>query len=195
MKKPFCWLLIVVLLLCGSVERASGQNIVVKTNVPQWGLGTVNLAAEVGLAPKWTAELSYSLNHRDNLYHTLGDKQLDHWLAVGEARYWLCDRFYGHFFGLHVMGGEMNINQVRVPFGNYKKDFRYEGPIYMGGISYGYSFILGRRFNMEAEIGLGVAHSRVKKYDCATCGAYKTTESKTYFTPTRIAVNLIYVIK
>ncbi len=40
-----------------------------------------------------------------------------HWLVHPEFRYWLCERFNGHFFGVHLLGGEYNISKVKLPFG------------------------------------------------------------------------------
>lgn len=38
-------------------------------------------------------------------------------LVQPEFRYWLCERFNGHFFGVHGLGGEYNIAKVKLPFG------------------------------------------------------------------------------
>ena len=33
-----------------------------------------------------------------------------------ELRYWLCDKFNGHFFGFHLMGGAYNTTGIDLPF-------------------------------------------------------------------------------
>ena len=63
------------------------------------------------------------------------------------------------------------------------------------GISYGYSWILGKRWNIEATIGFGYAYSNYDKYDCATCGRFKGSQDKHYFGPTKAGISLIYIIK
>lgn len=62
------------------------------------------------------------------------------------------------------------------------------------GIGYGYSWILNRRWNLEAEIGLGYSYTRYDRFECAGCGE-KVEEDRThhYVGPTKAALNLIYV--
>ena len=73
----------------------------------------------------------------------------------GEARYWLCQSFYGHFLGVHAGGGEYNLSRVHLPFVSRSASYRYEGWALMAGFSYGYSWVLGKRWNLEATIGAG----------------------------------------
>ena len=72
-----------------------GQKIGVKTNLLYDATTTMNLGFEFGLAPRWTLELSGSYNP-----WTLDEgknKKIKHWAVISEARYWLCNRFQGHF--------------------------------------------------------------------------------------------------
>ena len=56
-------------------------------------LQTSNLGVEVGLAKKWSLDLSGNYNG-----WKLGDEaRMKHWLVQPEARYWLCEKFNGHF--------------------------------------------------------------------------------------------------
>ena len=85
---------------------------------------------------------------------------------------------------------------VRIPFqGKETADHRYQGWATGLGISYGYSWILGKRWNIEATIGFGYAYSNYDKYDCATCGRFKGSQDKHYFGPTKAGISLIYIIK
>lgn len=62
------------------------------------------------------------------------------------------------------------------------------------GVAYGYSWLLGKHWNLEAEIGIGYVYTRFDVYECAGCG--RKTETKrhhNYFGPTKAAVNLVYV--
>ena len=63
------------------------------------------------------------------------------------------------------------------------------------GISYGYTWILGKRLNLEASIGVGYAYTEFDVYECQTCGKYKGPSNKHYVGPTKLALNLIYMIK
>lgn len=167
------------------------QEVALKTNLLHDATTTLNLGLEVGLTKKWTIDLSGDLNP-----WTFGDnRKWKHWLAQGEARYWLCERFYGHFFGIHAGGGEFNISRLSFPWPQIDKNYRYEGQAIMAGISYGYAWILGQRWNLEATIGFGVVHADYKRFDCPHCGTYQEKSKKTFFSPTRAGISLIYIIK
>ncbi len=192
MKRIF--LLLTFAFIFTGTQQGVCHDFAFKTNVPEWFIGTPNLSIEKRLATKWTGELGYAIAHR-NLYHTLGEKQLDHWEASGEARYWWCSLFNGYFMGVEVAGGEFNINRTKLPFIGFKKDSRYEGWDVKAGVSLGYSWILAGRFNVEAELGLGAVYLHYRKYDCVTCGRGGDTWDRVRFTPTRAAIKLVYKLK
>ena len=72
---------------------------------------------------------------------------------------------------------------------------RYEGWATGIGISYGYTWILGKRWNLEANIGAGYIYTKYDKYECKTCGRFKGNQKKHYFGPTKAGISLIYIIK
>ena len=112
-----------------------------------------------------------------------------------EFRYWLCERFNGHFFGLPSGYGEYNISGVRIPFLKKSvKDHRYQGWATGLGISYGYSWLLGRRWNLEATVGAGYVYTNYDRYECATCGKFRGTGDRHYFGPTKAGISIIYII-
>lgn len=179
-----------MLLMCGSVF-VEAQTLAVKTNIPLWGTATPNLSAELGLTPRWTFELSGAINP----FTFNENRKWKHYLLQGEARYWLCERFYGHFFGLHVGGGEFNVARTSVSWLDFDRNYRYEGWNVGAGISYGYTWILGKRWNLETTLGIGMIHLDYAKFQCATCGKKLENKTENRFAPTKIAVNLIYMIK
>ena len=119
MKKSLC----IIFLFIGI--SLSAQDIAIKTNLLYDISTTINLGAEFRLAPKWTLDLSANYNP-----FTFSDsKKWKHWMAQPEVRYWLCESFNGHFFGLHLLGGQFNVGNVDFPLGIYPstKGYRYEG--------------------------------------------------------------------
>ena len=160
----------------------------VKTNALYWATTTANLGFEVGLSKKLTLDVSGNYNP----WEFSDNKQIKHWLVQPELRYWLCERFYGHFFGLHAHYAEANVSNLNI-FGI--GDYRYQGNIYGAGISYGYQWILNKRWSMEATVGVGYARLNFDKYNCGTCGSKISKEHKNYFGPTKVALSIIYVIK
>ncbi len=182
------------LLLFGSVALRA-QDVAVKTNLLYDAALTVNLGAEVRLAPKWSFDLSGNLNAWDVNSH-----KWKHWLVQPEGRYWFCEGLQGHFVGVHALGGEYNVGNVDLDFKMLGTDFRnlkdkrYQGWFAGAGIAYGYSWILGKHWNFEAEIGLGWIYTRYDVYPCAKCGTkHATGKAHNYVGPTKAALNLVYV--
>lgn len=159
-----------------------------KTNALYWATTTPNLGIEFALAPKMTLDVSGNYNP----WEFSKNRQLKHWLVQPELRYWLCERFNGSFFGIHGHYGEMNVSNLDI-FG--MGDYRYDGKVYGGGISYGYQWILNNRWSMEATIGVGYARLDYDKYKCGKCGEKLGHNTKNYFGPTKVGLSFIYVIK
>lgn len=167
-----------------------GQNIAVKSNLLYDATSTLNLGVEVGLSHRWTFDFSASYNP----WTFSGNRKLKHFIVQPEARYWLCERFNGHFFGVHLLGGAFNIGGIPLP--GLGKEFRYEGWAGGAGLTYGYQWMIGRRWNLEASLGLGYVYTRYDKYECAVCGEkLEDNRTKGFFTPTRVAVSIIYLLR
>lgn len=160
----------------------------IKTNALYWATTTPNLGIELGLSKKVTLDISGNYNP-----WTFGDNQkIKHWLVQPELRYWLCERFNGHFFGLHGHYAEYNFSNIKA-LG--LENYRYEGNLYGGGISYGYHWILNNRWSIEATIGVGYAYLDYDKYKCEECGTKLKEDTKNYWGPTKAGINIIYIIK
>lgn len=180
--------------LC-SVFSANSQNVGIKTNFVGDGLLSPNLGIEIGLAPKWTFDLSGQVNFWEVNNHTW-----KHWVVQPEFRYWFCERFARHFLGFHALGGEFNFGNIKNGISFLGSDFseltdrRFQGWGIGAGIAYGYAWILGKHWNLEAEIGIGWIYSRYDVFPCAECGT-KIAEDRDhhYFGPTKAALNLVYL--
>ena len=181
--------------LLGGSAFVKAQDIALKSNI-LYASGTINLGAEVGLAPKWTLDVSGNYNGWVRSH----GRTWKHWMLQPEARYWFCDRFTGHFVGVHAHGGQYNVGNLKNDISFLGSDLsklsdrRYQGWFVGAGIAYGYSWILSRYWNVEAEIGVGYAYTRFDAYPCADCGT-KLIDGKShhYVGPTKVALNLIYV--
>lgn len=91
---------------------------------------------------------------------------------------------------------EFNAKGIKLPFGLYPglKDHRYQGNLYGAGISYGYHWILKKRWSMEATIGVGYARVSYDRYNCRDCGSKLNSGHKNYFGPTKLGISLIYIL-
>lgn len=184
----------IVVFILGSLPSMA-QDWALKTNLLYDALLSPTVGVEVGLAPKWSADLSGTINN-----WSVNDRRWKQWMLQPEARYWFCQRFSGHFVGAHVLGGQFNFGNLPFDFKFLGTDFsalrdkRYQGWVVGAGVAYGYSWILSRHWNLEAEIGIGWVYSRFDEYNCSDCG--KKTRSDlhhNYFGPTKAALNIIYV--
>ena len=188
--------IVLLLALVGLALPAAAQKAAIKTNLLYDATATLNGGVEVKFAPKWTGDLSANLNA-----WAIKDHRWKHWLVQPEARYWFCDATAGHFVAAHLLGGQYNIGNIDL--GDFKflgtnlaglKDHRYQGWFAGAGIAYGYSWILGRHWNLEAELGIGWIHTRFDKYPCTKCGTKIYSDRvHNYVGPTKLALNLVYI--
>lgn len=193
MKRKVRLLLVGIALMAGFLSALHAQNVGLKTNLLYWATTTPNAGLEFRLGKKWTLDVSGGYNPFTFEHH----RKLKHWLVVPELRYWTCEAFSGHFFGLHAIGGEYNVNDIDIPVGRLKNlnNYRHEGYGIGGGLTYGYQWLLGRRWNLEASISAGYVNLDYSKYECAKCGK-KIGEGKyDYFGVTKATLSLIYIIK
>ena len=178
-------------LLLASVNTSHAQKWAVKSNLLYDATATINLGVEAALGRRVTLDVSGNYNP-----WKFGDARWKHWLVQPEVRYWLCESFNGHFFGVHSGYAFYNLSGVRIPFrGKSTKDHRYQGWATGLGLSYGYNWILGKRWNLEATLGFGYVYTNYDKYDCATCGKFRGSQDKHYFGPTKAGISIIYMIK
>jgi hypothetical protein len=159
-----------------------------------YGLATLtpNLAFEFGLARRWTMEAAYSNNPWN--YKSVDKRKLTHGIARIEARYWFCERFSGHFIGVHALYSEYKVNALNIPL-LFSKEYRYHGNAWGGGVNYGYDLPIGKRWNLEFTAGLGIYRMKYDRYACSTCDREATPMQKTWVGPSRLGVTLMFLIK
>ena len=112
-------------LLCWLTTEVFGQQAAIKTNLLYWTLGTPNLGIEIATGEKHSISLAGGFLP----WQYSDSKKLKHWLVQPEFRYWPCETFNGHFWGIHALGGQFNAGGVSLLFGIFPtlKDNRYQG--------------------------------------------------------------------
>ena len=186
-------LLMVLFLFPAAVLQA--QNLGIKTNFFYAGYTkTPNIAGELGLGGRSTLEVGAGYNPWNYNGTEENNKKLVHLLGAVEYRYWFCEKFNGHFVGVHTLGAMYNIAQYEIPllFGKGSKEFRYEGWAAGAGVSYGYQFLLSKHWNLETNIGFGYIYLSYDKYECKKCGTSIGSAKRDYMGPTKAALALIY---
>lgn len=192
-------LITIVLLILLSFNCLMAQGLLgIKTNLLYDGVVfTPNLGAEIGLDKQTTLDIVAGYNPWNLKGNSDNNKKLVHFIIQPGFKYFLCERFNGHFFGVHALYSQYNISGHELPmlFGKNSKKYRFQGNGYGAGISYGYQFMLGIHWNLEFEIGVGYAHLDYDKYNCYKCSSKIESLGKNYFGPTKAGISLIYIIK
>lgn len=178
-----------------AIPAANAQDVALKTNLINDIALSPNIGVEVGLAPKWTLDMTAEMN----LWKVDG-RSWKHLYFQPEARYWFCQRFSGHFIGFHALGGIYNFGKLNLPFNmlgsNLKelKDKRYQGWAVGAGVVYGYAWPLHKHWNIEAALGIGWLYTRFDSYPCQVCGTkIDRNKSHNYFGPTKLSVAVEYI--
>ena len=189
-------LMLVAITIAALPQSVAAQKIGIKTNILSDATLSPNAGIEVGLAPKWTLDVSGQLN----LWTLSQGRKYKHWLVQPEARYWFCEATAGHFVGAHLMGGQFNMANWKhgINFlgtdSRKLQDRRYQGWFAGLGIAYGYSWLLSEHWNIEAELGIGWAYTRYDRYPCTRCGRkLQSGKAHNYVGPTKAAINIVYV--
>ena len=162
----------------------------IKTNALYWATSTPNLGIELGLAKKLTLDISGNYNP----WKFSDNKQFKHWLVQPELRYWLHERFNGHFLGVHALYADYDV-AGKTLLNVMKSDYAYEGNAYGGGISYGYQLYLSPHWNIEFTAGVGYVRFKYDKTPFPAgqeaAGSYRND----YFGPTKLGISIMYIIK
>ncbi len=175
------------------------SQVAVKTNLLYDATTTPNLGLEIATAQRQTVQIVYGYNP-----WTFNDgRKLKHWVLQPEYRWWMCSAFNGLFIGAHAMGGQFNAARVDIPlpgafFGGdnlrtMAKDYRVEAAFAGAGATCGYQWILGRHFNIEAEVGVGYNHVWYRQYPCAECGSRISKGNSNYIGLTKLGLSLLYL--
>lgn len=187
--------MIALTLTLAAMSGVNGRETALKTNLLYDATATVNIGVEQAVAPRWSVDLSANLN----AWNMRRGARWKHWLVQPEARYWFCQALDGHFLAAHLVGGQYNIGHwagggLWGISSNKLAAERYQGWFAGAGIGYGYSWVLGRHWNIEAEIALGYAFSRYDVFECENCGReVESGRNRHYVGPTKAAVSLVYV--
>lgn len=201
-KRLIVWIA-ALLLAAGSL--AAQDRFAVKTNLLHDATGSVNLGVEVGIAPKWTAQIAGSFNDWKT-----GDMWLNHLLVSPEVRYWICERFSGTFLSVHAhagtatLGSFWDFSRYFRKFPNLETFMLKDATVLGLGVGIGHAFVLGRHWNLELELGLGYMYTKGDEYELAEKAdgthylpdnAIPVLEGSVfdYLGPTKAALSLVYL--
>ena len=199
MKRLFLSTLLLISVTCG----AMAQRVAVKTNLLYDATATINFGVEVGLGKRTSLDISGNYNGWD--IDAATNRKMKHYFVQPEFRLWTCEKFNGHFFGVHALYGKYNVSGSNwfvdsgkmvsnVSSVDFSKS-RYEGTGVGAGISYGYSLILANRWNLEFTVGGGYVYLDYDRYGSPKCSPKIESANKHYFGLTKTGVTLSFIIK
>lgn len=113
----------------------------IKSNLLHDAATSMNLGVEFKVGNNLTMDVPVTYNP-----FTFSDnKKFKHILAQPELRWWTCEPFNGHFFGLHAHYAYYNVGGYG---SDYMKAHRFEGWLAGAGVSWGYQFYIAPRWNL-----------------------------------------------
>ncbi|MDH6312755.1 hypothetical protein M2137_001530 [Parabacteroides sp. PFB2-10] len=186
MKKN--WIILCMLPLFFLPGKINAQKVAEKTNLLYWATSTPNFGLEVMLHNRWS--LDFSVGH--NPWDLPDNLSLRHWLVRMEPRFWMREAFKGHFFGVNGVYAAYNIGNI--PFIDDLKEHTYKGNLYGGGLTYGYHFVLNKRWGLELSLSGGYLRMEYDQYFCSDCRELIGHTARSYIGPTRAAVSLVFML-
>ena len=183
----------ILLLAVVSVQKVNAQKFTLSNNLLYDATLTPNLRMGLRLSEQWSLGLTAG-------YHPWPtddneSKKWKHLLLSPDVRYWTDSVNVHHFFGFNLIYSHYNVAEVKFPFGLWKsvRDERRQGDLAAVGAYYGYSWPLGRFWNLETHIGLAVGYTWYDRYECGHCGKKIGSEKKVFFLP-QAGVSIVYNI-
>ena len=186
-------LAIILLLAIVNVQKVNAQRFTISNNLLYDATLTPNLRLGARLSEHWSMGLTAGFRPwptDDNK-----SKKWKHLLLAPDVRYWTDSVNVHHFFGFDLIYSHYNIAEVKFPFGLWKsvRDERRQGDLAAIGAYYGYSWPLGRFWNLETHIGLAVGYTWYDRYQCGHCGK-KIGDDKKVFVMPQAGVSIVYNI-
>ena len=169
--------------LAACALAVSAQSYLLRSNILGLATTNLNLEASMTLNRKWSLHLPVQYNP----FKFGSNRQFRNFYAAPGARYWLLESYMGGFIGMYGTAGMYSVGNL---FGS---KYRYEGEGYGVGLSVGKAYQIGRRWNLEWEVGAGAVWLAYDKYLCKRCGDLVDSDYGWHFLPTRAALNLVYL--
>ena len=123
-------------------------------------------------------------------------RKLRHLLLSPEMRYWTDSLKVGNFFGANFIYSHFNAGYTNLFIYKGVKNERRQGDLVALGLFYGYSWRLGRRWTMEAQVGAAVGYAWYDRFDLDEHGDFWLSlgSGKSAFVLPQLGLNIVYYI-
>ena len=160
---------------------AYSQKIAVKTNTLEWATVSPNISAEFVVSPTMSLDLSASFNK----WTPYANAKFDHLRVQPELRYWFQRPMAQHFLGFTLLYINYDMKSAGIC---------HEGQAIGGGFTYGYDFVLGKRWNLELTAGVGTICRTERKYEEGSAYPSSLNNKGWCLVPVKLGVTISYVI-
>lgn len=171
------------LLLLLTAPNVKAQRVALKTNSLEYLVLSPNLTVEARLSRVLSLQLGVAANP---INKPMGSFQATNFRVEPELRYWFNRPMARHFIALSTTAGlyDLKFNKRNI-----------NGDVLAAGISYGYAHVLSKHWNMEVEIGVGVASVHGYDYKDSQTRPESPNMHKIVPVPIRCGLSFGYVFK
>lgn len=179
------FLVLIPLLLCivFASPEAKAQRMALKTNTVEYLILSPNLTYEARLSRVLSLQIGLAMNP---ISKDIAGFKAANFRVEPELRYWFNRPMARHFVAFSATAGAYSLQF---------KDRFIKGDAVGAGFSYGYAWVLSKHWNMEAEIGVGLATIHAYDYKGKNNCPGKANYRKVLPVPIRFGFSFAYVFK
>lgn len=162
-------------------QQTHAQRVAVRTNAMQWAAASPNLGLEFALGNYFTLECTAGACP----FRVMDKWYFKHLHVQPELKYWFQNLMSRNYVGITAFVSTFDLAMgKRAAYGD----------AYAVGATYGYQWVISRRWNIELAAGLGVIHHRTVRY-VPGCEHGKPNQSGWAFAPVKLGVSFMYILK
>lgn len=174
--------LLIVSLLSLCALSVKGQSFALRTSGVLWATLTPNVEVSYVINEHITAHLPLQYNP-----FVFGDNsRIQQLTCMPGARYWFKLAHARYFVSAYAIASRFHVG------GWFDHDYRYDGKCFGVGVGGGYSWILNKYFNIEAELGVGTAYANYDKCYWPKNSKLFSHEKGFRVFPAKFDVSLVY---
>ncbi|MGL4412057.1 MAG: DUF3575 domain-containing protein [Bacteroidales bacterium] len=184
-------LLLLFIVASSTFSFVGAQRFAVKSNALLWATLSPNIGAEIIVSDKYSIDVSMAFNP-----FTIKDYKASFVEFQPKVKYWFGRPLAEHFVGITALYGVNSFHRKQRDGGVLVSKDVLHGDVLGGGFSYGYNFVLSKRWNLELSAGVGVIYSRQFSYDALIENRPPDSEMcrKWGVAPIDLGVSFIYII-
>lgn len=176
--------LVLAIVAAASISPAiHAQRMALKTNALDYLILSPNIAVEATLSRVVSLQVGVSGNPFTG---KIADCRLTNFRFEPELRYWFNRPMARHFIALSLTAASYSLQF---------NDRMFKGDAFAGGVSYGYALVLSKRWNMEVEVGIGLANVKCYDYREGELKPDSPNYNKWLPVPIRCGLSFSYILK